>query len=176
MLKCYSWNCRLDLRYFWQYLWNWKWFWKIFEGELFVMFWLNISSSNIFLTMPLTVRYHQNCQAAFGRCEYLWVKYISSTIEGYLWCLRNSKKPLDISSLCPIGIQRTILTDPPPPPPPKKKNKLCRWSPFISETCKETTNSEISWLQSVIFCRGYTFFFQYFMIILFSSFISQMRW
>ena len=27
-----------------------------------------IKSSNIFLTMPLPARFHQNCQAAFGRC------------------------------------------------------------------------------------------------------------
>ena len=31
---------------------------------------INISPSNIFQTMLLLARFHQNCQAAFGRCEH----------------------------------------------------------------------------------------------------------
>ena len=37
---------------------------------------MNISPSNIFLRVRLTARFHQNCQATFGRCEHYWVKMI----------------------------------------------------------------------------------------------------
>ena len=31
---------------------------------------IDIPPSNIFLTMLLSARFHQNCQAAFGHCEH----------------------------------------------------------------------------------------------------------
>ena len=40
MLEIFSRSCRLHLKYFWQYLWYWKWFYKIFEGELFLIFYI----------------------------------------------------------------------------------------------------------------------------------------
>ena len=35
----------------------------------------NISPWNIFSNLYLPAGLHQNCQAAFGRCEYSWVKW-----------------------------------------------------------------------------------------------------
>ena len=34
---------------------------------------VNISPSNIFFTILLPARFHQNCEASFGRREYYWV-------------------------------------------------------------------------------------------------------
>ena len=34
---------------------------------------INISTSNIFLTMLLFAGFYQICQVVFGRCEYQWV-------------------------------------------------------------------------------------------------------
>ena len=53
--------------------------------------------------MPLTVRYHQNCQAAFGRCEYQWVK-ICYTGTAYLY-------RIDIpAALMPLHIVSKLFT------------------------------------------------------------------
>ena len=43
------------------------------------IFLINISQSNIFLTRLLPAIFHQNCQAAFGCCEYQWVKQVHTT-------------------------------------------------------------------------------------------------
>ena len=34
---------------------------------------INISPSYLLLTLLLPAKYHQMCEAAFGRCEHLWV-------------------------------------------------------------------------------------------------------
>ena len=35
---------------------------------------MNISPSNIFLNILLAERFHQNCLAAFGYCQFYWIK------------------------------------------------------------------------------------------------------
>ena len=43
--------------------WNWKWFYKIFGRHVLGNVLINISSSNIFLSMFLLARCHEDCQA-----------------------------------------------------------------------------------------------------------------